>query len=120
MVQYAVDKHWSVGGTYVFASGTPFTSPTCLTLLNGNIMAQYGEHNANRLRPYSRLDISANYKWTVSRGSTHGINLSLYNAVCTSNHLYYTLKMFRDGTFAYHPVSFVAKVLPSVSYFCKF
>lgn len=120
VVQYAVDKHWSVGGTYVFASGTPFTSPTCLTLLNGNIMAQYGEHNANRLRPYSRLDISANYKWTVSRGSTHGINLSLYNAVCTSNHLCYTLKMFRDGTFAYHPVSFVAKVLPSVSYFCKF
>ena len=120
VVSYSIGKHWNVGGTYVFASGTPFTSPVCLMVINGNIMAQYGEHNANRLRPYSRLDLSANYKWTVRRGVTHGVNLSLYNATCARNHLYYRVKTQRDGKFLYRPVSFVAKVLPSVSYFCKF
>ena len=114
------NAHWSFGATFVYASGSPFTAPAYIALINGNLLMKYGEHNANRLKPYSRLDLSVNYKWSSRWLREQGVNLSLYNATAHSNELFYYIKNRDDGSFAYHPVKFMIDVLPSVSYFCKF
>ena len=115
---YTCNRHWSFGSTMVYASGTPFTPVQSLYLLNNNIIMDYGEHNAARLGAYARIDVSANYKWT-SKQMEHGINVSLYNVTSRENELFYKLKTRANGTFAYRPVSFVLRILPSISYFCK-
>ncbi len=120
VLNHTVDSHWDLGGTFVFASGTPITVPSSLYLVNGNIMTEYGKHNSHRLKPYCRLDLSVNYKWESRTIKESGINLSLYNALGFANELFYRIKVKKDGSFAYVPVSFVVDMLPSVSFFCKF
>ena len=120
VLMYSPWKHWDFGATAVYASGTPFTLPESIALINGNILTQYGEYNSNRLRPYFRMDISVNYKWFSRRVKEHGINLSLYNVSCMNNHLFWKINVNDDMQFAYRPVSFVVRILPSISYYCKF
>lgn len=115
---YILNKHWSFGGTVVYASGTPFTAAKSVYTLNKNVIIKYGEYNAARLHPYFRLDISANYKWR--RKAEHGVNFSLYNVSSRDNELFYYLKTRADGSFVYRPVTFVLHILPSVSYYIKF
>ncbi len=118
---YALRKHWSFGATFVYASGTPFTAPVSLMWINGNLISQFGKHNANRLKPYCRLDLSANYKWQGKWIKEQGINLSIYNVTACENQLFYTIHYsHHDAYFNYAPQSFMLRVLPSVSYFCKF
>ncbi len=120
VVAYAVGKHWNVGGTIVYASGTPFTPTKSLYLLNNNIIMKYGKYNAARLQPYMRLDLSANYKWEDRKHSEHGVNFSLYNTTSRDNELFYYLSTRKDGSFAYRPVTFILYALPSISYYYKF
>ena len=117
---YSPLRRWTFGATFVWASGTPFTAPTSIGILNGNIIATYGRHNASRLGSYLRLDLSANYKWASRRGMERGVNLSVYNATSHSNELFYRVSANRKGQFAYKPVTFLVDVLPSLSYYCKF
>lgn len=119
VVTYSPTKHWDFGLTFVYASGTPFTAPVSVSFLNSNIITEYGDYNSSRLKPYLRLDLSANYKWKTKSGIEHGINLSLYNTTYSSNEFFYFIDINRDNQFAYRPVSFFLRVLPSISYFCK-
>lgn len=115
---YSLGKHWSFGGTFVCASGTPFTAAESIYILNNNLIIKYGEYNSSRLHPYIRLDISANYKWKGRKNLEHGFNVSLYNVTCRNNEIFYYLKV--KETFAYHPVSFIKRALPSLSYIFNF
>lgn len=117
---YSLNRHWSFGATLVYASGTPFTAPSSISLINDNLLMTYGQHNGSRLKPYLRADLSATYKWQGRLLREQGINLSLYNALAHSNELFYYVRQSSDRSFAYHPVRFVIDILPSVSYFCKF
>lgn len=107
------------GATFVFASGTPFTSPDYFYLLNGNLMMQYGNHNANRLRPYLRLDASANIRMHQNKRFSDGINISVYNLSGRSNDIFYTLKYY-NNEFKYFHVTFLVRFLPNISYYIKF
>lgn len=120
VANYSFKRHWSLGATFVYASGTPFTAPVSVGIVNGNIMAKYGEHNANRLADYVRLDLSANYKWKTKQGVEHGLNISLYNATAKENELFYRLKVNKNNEYGYRPVTFNIALMPSLSYFCKF
>ncbi len=117
---YSFRKHWSLGGTFVFASGTPYTAPAYIGLINDNFMMINGEHNAHRLKSYSRLDLSVNYKWKGRFLREQGVNLSVYNVMAHKNELFYYLSTKDDSRFAYKPVCFATDILPSVSFFCKF
>ena len=117
---YSLGRHWSFGATFVYASGTPFTAPRHLAFINGNLMIEYGDHNSNRLKPYHRLDLSVNYKWKSSFAHEQGLNLSVYNVTAHKNELFYYIRNYENGSFAYRPVSFALNILPSISYFCKF
>lgn len=117
---WKTSKHWSFGGTFVAASGTPFTMPEHLYLYGGRLLAQYSSHNAYRLTPYSRLDLSANYKFLSRSNKEHGINISIYNVLGRKNELFYSWHIFSDGSFCFRPMSFLLKTMPSISYYAKF
>lgn len=120
LITYQLNKHFRFGATYVFASGTPFTAPKSIALINGGIQVYYGDHNGMRLKSYNRLDVSIDYQWRCRYASEHGINFSLHNATASNNELFYGMKIKSDGSYAYRPVTFALKVMPSISYFCKF
>jgi hypothetical protein len=71
---FRLNERWSVGGTFVYASGTPFTAPKHFYIMNGQLLSEFGEHNANRLKPYCRLDLSANYSLKKKGNFESGIN----------------------------------------------
>ena len=114
------NEHFSFGATLVVASGTPFTAPYSVAFINGNLVVEYGPHNANRLHTYFKTDVSANYRWRGRLGKEQGVNLSLYNVTCHENELFYSLRTHKDGMFAYRPSSFFVRILPSLSYYLKF
>lgn len=117
---YSLGRHWDFGGTFVYASGTPFTPVDYLTVVNGQILSHYGHYNAARLKPYVRLDLSVNYKWKCRFAKECGINASVYNVTSRGNELFYYLSSDEDGKFSYRPSSFFIHLLPSISFFCKF
>lgn len=116
---YRFNSKWSVGGTFVLASGTPFTAPSHFYLLDGVLVTELGEHNANRLKPYCRLDLSVNYNLHNCEEYESGINLSLYNATLYKNDIYYRLKIYNDE-YGYRPMRFLMRILPSISFYYRF
>ena len=116
---YKLNRRWSFGGMAVLASGTPFTAPRQFYLINNNIISEFSEHNAHRLRPYFRLDLSANYEFKSTGARHSGVNFSLYNVTMANNDLFYRLKIYQ-GKFAYKPYRFVMPILPSVNYYYRF
>ena len=120
VVTFHIGKRWDIGFTCVFASGTPFTAPKMFYVLNRNIVSEYAEHNANRLRPYFRLDGSLNYHFHSTRHiHEHGLNLSVYNMTAHENDLFYYMD-FSGWSYEYKRTTFLMKVLPSISYYMKF
>lgn len=117
---YRFSQHWSMGTTFVLASGTPYTKAKYLYLINNNIVTEFGEYNAERLSPYLRLDLSVNYEFGIKKGRRNGINVSLYNATARKNQLFYRVKVTDDKKFAYRPLSFVLKTMPSINYYYNF
>lgn len=116
---YHLLKKIDFGATFVYASGSPFTSPDYFYLLNGNIMMHYGNHNACRLKPYIRLDAAINIHLHQGKKFNDGINISVYNVLGRSNDIYYTLKYY-NGEFRFWHVTFLLKQLPNISYYIKF
>ena len=116
---YKINKKFDVGGTFSYASGTPFTSVKHFFFINGNVLSEFGEHNANRLKDYIRLDLSVNYDIIKNEDRNLGVNLSLYNALCRRNEIYYGLRIYND-TFKFQRYAFLTTILPSVSFYYKF
>lgn len=106
---------WVLSGSFVFASGAPFTAPAYYYISSGQLITKPGEHNACRMRPYVRLDLSATYEFI--RGNQ--INISIYNATGRRNDVMYRLNV-KDGIYSYGPMSFFLRWIPSVSYRYKF
>lgn len=120
LATYALNSHWTFATSMTYASGTPFTAAESLYLLNDNIVLHLGAYNGARLSPYFRCDLSANFKWQGRLLKEHGLCFSVYNLTSRDNELFYFLKTRSDGSFAYRPVTFVLRILPSISYYCKF
>ncbi len=123
VLSYKAGKHLVLSGTFVYASGTPFTAPKSFYAINGNIVSQYNGYNQNRLPGYSRLDLSADYAIHKGKRWEYGVNLSLYNALNHQNSIFYRLYFYEDDKrkdYAFQPLTFSIKVLPSVSFYCKF
>jgi len=109
---------WDIGSNFIAASGTPFTAPENIYLIASQVICEYGRYNGSRLAPYIRLDL--NFNWYFRKDSvTHGINISLYNALARNNEVCYKFK-YKDGRFAYRPYSFAFKLLPGIGWFYKF
>ena len=113
-------KKWDFAGTFVYASGLPFTAPSSYYISSGKIVANYAEHNACRMRPYIRLDLSATLALRRDEKQENGINLSIYNVLARRNDVMYRLHINGDNEFAYRRMSFGLCLVPSISYYHKF
>lgn len=113
-------RNWDFSGTFIFAGGLPFTPPLSYYLSSGNIMANYGEHNSCRMAPYIRMDLSVTYIIRKSGRQENGVNVSVYNVMARKNPVMYRVHISKDNKFAYAPLSFMLRVVPSISYFHKF
>lgn len=119
---YNTGKRWEPSLVLVAASGTPFTAPEYFYMLDRKLLVRYGDFNAQRTRPYIRLDLSVNYDLNLRNDrfiKSHGLNLSVYNVLCRHNDLGYRLKVYEDS-FYYHNIMFLGFALPSISYYCTF
>lgn len=119
---YKTGKRWEPSLVLVAASGTPFTAPDYFYMLDRRVLVRYGDFNAQRTRPYIRLDLSVNYDLKLRNDryiKSHGLNLSIYNVLCRHNDLGYRLKVYEDS-FYYCNIMFLGFALPSISYYFKF
>ena len=112
-------RKWNISGTFIYASGTPFTAPEYYYISSGQIIAKMGEHNAWRMRPYIRMDLSVTYSFNKEKDKENGINFSLYNVTGRRNDVMYRLNA-KDGVYSYSRMSFFLRWVPSVSYYHKF
>jgi hypothetical protein len=115
---YQTDR-WNLSGTFVYASGAPFTAPEYYYISAGQIISKPSEHNSCRMRPYMRMDLSATYSITKNNRTENGINVSVYNVIGRKNDVMYRLNM-KEGLYSYSNMTFFLRWVPSISYFHKF
>lgn len=109
------------GGTFVAASGTPYTRPESFYVLGDRLICNYGERNATRLPAYVRLDLSVNFYFHKDARRRNGINFSMYNALGRKNAVGYGVHYNRKKVeYSFRPTTFGIRFLPSLAYFHKF
>lgn len=86
---YRVGK-WSFGGTFIYATGRPYTAPLgayTVELLDGNTADHFAISNKNALRlpDYHRLDLSFNYDMDYFIGGKASVGLSFFNLYNRNN-----------------------------------
>lgn len=118
VANWHLNKHWDISGSFVYCSGTPYTTPQYLYLIDANILMQPGPYNGARLKPYKRLDLAVNYTIKDNEKSRCGLNFTLYNALAFKNELYYAINL-HNLSFSYTPQSFILPCLPSLSFYYK-
>lgn len=94
---------WNFSGTWVFATGKPYTSPVGayeLTYLDGTTetYVNVGEKNAFRLADYHRLDVSAVFNLPLEELGNADVGFSIFNLYNRSNVWYKTFEII-EGDF---------------------
>jgi hypothetical protein len=74
---YEWKPKWTVGSTFLYASGLPTTLPQSRYVIDGFLVAEYGPRNSVRLPTYHRLDLSLTR--TMRRGELQFGLLNVYN-----------------------------------------
>ena len=112
---------WDVGGSFILASGLPYTRPEAFYLIGNRLVCNYGKYNGERLPSYVRMDLSANwYIRKTARGKT-GLNFSIYNVLCIKNAVSYGIHINKDKqSYSFRPFDMTLGILPSVAFFHSF
>ena len=110
---------WNFSGTFIYASGLPFTAPESFYISSGQVIANYGDHNGSRMRPYIRMDLSVTCSFIRNDRQENGLNLSVYNVLGRRNDIMYRVLADADG-FSFAPASIPMRFMPSISYYHKF
>jgi hypothetical protein len=58
---YELSRKWKLSGIFVYGTGNATTIPKRFYIINGVLTQEYSDINSYRLKPYHRLDLSANY-----------------------------------------------------------
>ena len=122
---WELNKHWTFGGTFVFATGQAITIPERRYFVEGSIYNQYGPRNGFRMQPYNRLDLSATYqkrKNTKRFQSTW--TFAIYNVYNRKNPYLYFIDTSGDVTQGVLNVQakklYLFPILPSVTWNFKY
>lgn len=116
VLNYRINDSWNIGGTFTLASGTPYTAPEYIYLLNGQVVAEYGDFNGGTLPLTHRLDLSCDYTIVRKKGLEFGLNVSLYNVYARKNVQFVRLS---QSDFKTVTVSLLGTIIPSLSLFLK-
>ena len=110
-----------VGGTFVVASGTPYTRPTSFYVVGSRMVCTYGPYNAETLPAYAKLDLSANWYFHKDPKRRNGINVSMYNVLGRVNAVGYGLHFDRKtASYSFEPNKIQIRFMPAIAYFHKF
>lgn len=85
VANYELGKRWSFSAVFVFGTGDAFTIPQSWYLIEGNIIAEYGERNGFRQDNYHRLDIGATLKGREREDFRSDWVFSIYNVYSRLN-----------------------------------
>ncbi len=121
---YEINKKWTLGATWVYATGNLNTFPERVFVLsNGDVLEDYGgQRNNYRLAPYHRLDISITMQGLKHKRYESSWNFSIFNVY----NRYNPYIIYFDKTYSANQITIEAKqislfpILPSVSYNFKF
>lgn len=116
---YRFNRHWSLGGDFVYASGTPYTKAKSVYVINNNLVSEYGKYNGSNLPATHRMDIALTYRFTPRGYREQSLNLSIYNLYARRNVLFSYLG-FQEENFGYKHVYSLCRMLPSIGYTLKF
>ena len=119
VANYRFNRHWSLGGDFVYASGTPYTKAKSVYVINNNLVSEYGKYNGSNLPATHRMDIALTYRFTPRGHREQSLNLSIYNLYARRNVLFSYLD-FQEENFGYKHVYSLCRMLPSIGYTLKF
>lgn len=120
VVNWRMSEKWSFSGTYIFATGTPYTEIKNAYILGENGILSYNKHNSSRYPSLNRLDLSVNCQLPMDRGVDHSIKFSVYNATFAKNPISYSYNNFKGNVLYKRPVYIFSTAVPSISYFMHF
>lgn len=109
----------TVGLTYTYATGLPYTRALYGYMIGENLICHYGRLNGSRLPDYKRLDVSVNWTFLRLGGCTHRLNVSVYNAMMNKNILFYHTSYSTEGGLR-QKRSMMDAPIPSVTYTLEF
>lgn len=92
---------WTFGGTFVYATGKPYTAPLgaySIDLLDESTVSHFAISDKNQLRlpDYHRLDLSANYNMKRFLGGKGTLGFSLFNVYGRNNVWYKEFDVVQD------------------------
>lgn len=112
---------WDVGGTFVMASGTPYTRPTSFYVVGSRMVCEYGPYNGEYLPTYAKLDLSVNWYFHKGPKGKNGINFSMYNVLGRVNAVGYGLHANDNFTaYVFKPNEMQIRFMPALAYFHTF
>lgn len=123
VMNYDVNRRFSAGLNWVYATGSPVTFPTGRFKIGNTIAPVYSDRNAYRLPDYHRLDLSATLKARQKPGKKWKgeWNLSVYNAYYRKNP--WVINFVSDAdqpNITYAEMTYLFGILPAISYNFKF
>ncbi|MCC7231570.1 MAG: TonB-dependent receptor, partial [Bacteroidia bacterium] len=120
VLTFEAGKRWTLGATWVYATGNLNTFPQRLFVLsNGDIVEDYGgQRNNYRLPSYHRLDVSATLKNKPGKKFKSSWNFSVFNVYNRYNpYIIYFDKKIEGETIGIEAKQIsLFPILPSVTY----
>jgi hypothetical protein len=139
VLTYELNKKWTFGATWIYATGNALTLPSSRLFLNGpidlsqfngnptttgQIYYEYGDRNSYRQPAYHRLDISATLTVKKKKNWESSWNFSIFNVYNRYNPYFIYFDDFIDeetGEFGLQAKQVsLFPVIPSVTYNFKF
>jgi len=125
VANYALTGKWKLGAVFVYGTGNAISLPERFYFQEGVLTQEYSRINANRMRSYHRLDVSATYtpKPKKERKYKGSWVFSIYNLYSRQNPYFYYFD--QEGNPAAGTLKVQAKqvslfpVIPSVTYNVK-
>jgi hypothetical protein len=121
---YDLNKKWTFGVTWVYATGNTMTLPVSRYFINGRFVSEYSTRNGYRMDPYHRLDISATLHNKKKKKFESSWVFSIYNVYSRKNPFFIYFDDVSD--YENNIFSIQAKqvslfpILPSVTFNFKF
>lgn len=110
-----------IGGSYIVATGAPYTPPKSIYRLGDRLLCEYGEYNSARLPYYSRLDVSFNWYFRKGPKGKTGLNVSIYNLLWKKNQLGLGMHVNRDlSSYSFRTSAMILTFLPALAFFHTF